>query len=159
VRKDGSRFWANAIAQPVRDEHGVIIGFAKITRDITERIAAQNALLESERRFRMLVEGVIDYAICMLDPSGVVTNRNPGAERLKGYTPEEILGQHFSRFYTREERATGLPAIVLATAAREGRYEAEGWRLRKDGSRFWASVVVDAIRNEKGELDGFAKVT
>jgi PAS domain S-box-containing protein len=159
VRKDGSRFWADAITQPVRDEHAVIIGFAEITRDITEREAAQNALIESERSFRMLVEGVVDYAIYMLDPSGVVTTWNTGAERLKGYTPEEILGQHVSRFYTKEERAAGMPAIVLATAAREGRYEAEGWRLRKDGSRFWASVVVDAIRNEAGELQGFAKVT
>jgi PAS domain S-box-containing protein len=159
VRKDGSRFWANAIAQPVRDENGNLIGFAKITRDITEREAAQSALLESERRFRMLVEGVVDYAICMLDPSGVVTNWNAGAERLKGYTAEEILGQHFSRFYTKEDRAAGLPAIVLATAAREGRYDAEGWRVRKDGSRFWASVVVDAIRNETGALEGFTKVT
>src|SRR5262249_54780436 len=136
-----------------------LIGFAKITRDITEREAAQSALLESERRFRMLVEGVVDYAICMLDPSGVVTNWNAGAERLKGYTAEEILGQHFSRFYAKEDRAAGLPAIVLATAAREGRYDAEGWRVRKDGSRFWASVVVDAIRNETGALEGFTKVT
>jgi PAS domain S-box-containing protein len=159
VRKDGSRFWANAITQPVRDEHGAFIGFAEITRDITERVEAQNALVESERHFRMLVEGVLDYAIYMLDPSGVVISWNAGAERLKGYTPEEILGQHFSRFYTKEERAAGVPAIVLATAAREGRYEAEGWRLRKDGSRFWASVVVDAIRDEAGDLQGFAKVT
>ena len=159
VRKDGSRFWANAIAQPARDEHGATIGFAKITRDFTERVAAQNALVESERRFRMLVEGVVDYAICMLDPSGVVINWNAGAERLKGYAADEILGQHFSRFYTKEDRAVGLPAIVLATAAHEGRYESEGWRVRKDGSRFWASAVVDAIRNEAGELQGFAKVT
>ena len=159
VRKDGSRFWANAITGPVRDEHGVVIGFAEITRDITERMAAQNALIESEGRFRMLVEGVLDYAICMLDPSGVVINWNAGAERLKGYRSEEILGQHFSRFYTKEERAAGVPAIVLATATREGRYEAEGWRVRKDGSRFWASVVVDAIRDEADQLQGFAKVT
>jgi PAS domain S-box-containing protein len=159
LRKDGSRFWANAITQPVRDEHGKAIGFAKITRDITERVAAQNALIESERRFRMLVEGVVDYAICMLDPSGVVTNWNTGAERLKGYRADEILGQHFSRFYTREDRAAGVPALVLATAAREDRYEEEGWRVRKDGSRFWASVVVDAVRNAAGELEGFAKVT
>ena len=159
VRKDGSRFWADAVTQPVRDEHGNAIGFAEITRDITERVAAQNALVESERRFRLLVEGVTDYAIYMLDPSGAVTNWNTGAERLKGYSADEILGQHFSRFYTREERVAGLPAIVLATAAREGRYEGEGWRVRKDGSRFWASVVMDAIRNEAGELEGFAKVT
>jgi PAS domain S-box-containing protein len=159
LRKDGSRFWANAILQPVRDPHGAIIGFAKVTRDITERMAAQAAIQESERRFRMLVEGVTDYAIYMLDPSGIITNWNTGAERLKGYTADEIVGQHFSKFYGKEDRVTGLPGRVLETAAREGRYEAEGWRVRKDGSRFWASVVVDAIFNEKGGLEGFAKIT
>ncbi|MGH6677793.1 MAG: PAS domain S-box protein, partial [Bradyrhizobium sp.] len=159
VRKDGTRFWANAIAQPVRDEQGALVGFAKVTRDITERVQAQQAILESERRFRILVEGVVDYAIYMLDPSGIITNWNSGAERLKGYSADEILGQHFSKFYTKEDRTSGLPARVLDTAARIGRCEAEGWRVRKDGSRFWASVVVDAIRNESGELQGFAKVT
>jgi PAS domain S-box-containing protein len=159
VRKDGSRFWCNAIVHRIQDEQGQVIGFAKITRDVTERMEAEEALRESERRFRLLVEGVIDYAIYMLDPSGVVINWNPGAERLKGYTSDEILGQHFSKFYTREERAAGLPARVLEIAAREGRYEGEGWRVRKDGSRFWAMVVVDAIRNKAGELEGFAKVT
>jgi PAS domain S-box-containing protein len=159
VRKDGSRFWCNAILHRIDDEDGKLIGFAKITRDITERKEAEEALRHSERRFRMLVEGVVDYAIYMLDPSGLVVNWNPGAERLKGYTSDEIVGQHFSKFYTREERAAGMPGRVLETAAREGRYEGEGWRIRKDGSRFWALVVVDAIRNEAGELEGFAKVT
>ncbi|HJT07160.1 MAG TPA: PAS domain S-box protein [Stellaceae bacterium] len=159
VRKNGARFWSNAICQAVRDEEGALIGFVKITRDITERMAAQQALLDAERRFRVLVEGVVDYAIYMLDPSGIVVNWNTGAERLKGYTAEEILGHHFSRFYTPEERTRGAPARVLEIAAREGRYEAEGWRVRKDGSRFWASVVVDAIRNKQGQLEGFAKVT
>ena len=159
VRKDGSRFWCNAIVQRIQDERGDVIGFAKITRDITERMEAEEALRESERRFRLLVEGVIDYALCLLDPSGVVINWNPGAERLKGYTADEILGQHFSKFYTREECAAGMPGRVLEIADREGRYEGEGWRVRKDGSRFWAMVVVDAIRNKAGELEGFAKVT
>jgi PAS domain S-box-containing protein len=159
VRKDGSRFWADTILQPVHDEQGAIIGFAKITRDITERVEAQNALLESERRFRILVEGVIDYAIFMLDPSGIVVNWNAGAERLKGYTAEEVIGQHFSKFYTQQDRAVGLPGRFLDISAREGRVEAEGWRVRKDGSRFWASVVIDAIRDDKGVLLGFAKVT
>src|SRR5947208_4430574 len=103
---------------------------------------AQTALLESESRFRILVDGLIDYAIYMLDPSGIVTNWNAGAERMKGYRPAEIIGQHFSRFYGREDRAAGLPARVLETAAREGRFEAEAWRVRKDGSRFWASVTL-----------------
>ena len=159
LRKDGSRFWANAIAQPVRDENGLLVGFAKITRDITERVQAQNAILETERRFRILVDGVVDYAIYMLDPSGIITNWNAGAQRLKGYSTEEIIGQHFSKFYSKEDRASGLPIRVLEGAAREGRYEAEGWRVRKDGSRFWASVIVDAIRSENGQLLGFAKVT
>jgi PAS domain S-box-containing protein len=159
VRKDGSRFWSSSILRAVRDERGELIGFAKITRDITERMAAQEALLQSERRFRALVEGVTDYAICMLDASGVVTSWNAGAERLKGYSADEIVGQHFSRFYTKEDRAKGVPGRVIETAAREGRSEAEGWRLRKDGSRFWASVVVDAVRNPEGELEGFVKIT
>jgi PAS domain S-box-containing protein len=159
VRKDGSRFWANTVLQAVHDEQGVLIGFAKITRDITDRVQAQNALLETERRFRILVDGVIDYAIFMLDPSGLVVNWNAGAKRLKGYTADEIVGQHFSKFYTPEDRARGIPGRFLDVAAREGRFEEEGWRVRKDGGRFWASVVIDAIRSETGVLQGFAKVT
>ncbi len=159
LRKDGSRFWCDAIVQVVNDQDGSPIGFANVNRDFTEKMMAQEALLELERRFRLLVEGVVDYAICMLDPSGVVTNWNTGAQRLKGYKSSEIIGHHFSIFYPREDRTRGLPAHVLETAAQEGHYEGEGWRVRKDGSRFWASVVVDAIRNEAGELQGFAKVT
>ena len=116
------------------------IGFAKITRDITERRAAQEALVESERRFRLLVQGVADYAIYMLDPSGMVSNWNAGAERIKGYRAEEIVGQHFSVFYTEEDRSGGLPPRALADAQPgKGRFEAEGWRVRKDGTRFLAS--------------------
>jgi PAS domain S-box-containing protein len=115
--------------------------------------------LSTDHRFELLIDSIADYAIYMLDPSGVVSNWNTGAERLKGYTADEIVGHHFSRFYTAEDRTKGLPARVLDAAAREGRYEAEGWRVRKDGSRFWASVVVDAIRNKDGVLEGFAKVT
>ncbi len=159
VRKDRSRFWAAAVVQPVQDAAGRMVGFAKITRDITERQAAQQALLESERRFRLLVEGVMDYAIYMLDPSGMVVNWNAGAQRLKGYAANEIVGQHFSRFFTRADRAAGLPMRTLEIAAREGRHESEGWLVRKDGSRFWASMLVDAIRNDGGELLGFAKIT
>jgi PAS domain S-box-containing protein len=159
VRKDGTRFWASAVIHLVKDADGKHIGFAEVTRDITERKATQDALLESERRFRILVQGVTDCAIYMLDPSGIVSNWNAGAERIKGYTANEIVGQHFSRFYTREERAAGAPARTLEIASREGRYEAEGWRLRKDGSQFWAAVVVDAIRSDAGDLLGFAKIT
>jgi PAS domain S-box-containing protein len=159
VRKDGGRFWANAVVQPIRDDDGTLIGFAEITRDITERVEAQRQIFESERRFHILVDGIVDYAIYMLDPSGVVTSWNTGAERLKGYSADEIIGQHFSRFFTKQDRTTGLPTRILEIAAREGRYENEGWRVRKDGSCFQASAVVDAIRSQSGELEGFAKVT
>ena len=159
IRKDGALFWASILIQPVRSEGKDLIGFAYVARDITTQHVTQAALLESERRFRLLVEGVTDYAIYMLDPSGIVTNWNTGAERLKGYVAEEIVGQHFSKFYTARDRTAGLPAQVLNTAATTGRYEGEGWRARKDGSQFWASVVVDAIRDSKGTLIGFGKVT
>jgi PAS domain S-box-containing protein len=159
IRKDGSRFWAASIVQPVRDAQGRTVGFANITRDITERQQAQRALYESERKFRLLVDAIKDCAIYMLDPSGIIVNWNAGAERLKGYSAAEIVGQHFSKFYTRDDRMAGLPARVLDAAARDGHYEAEGWRLRKDGGRFWAAVEVDAIRDENQQLIGFAKIT
>ena len=120
---------------------------------MTDKREAQNALFEAERRFRILVQGVTDYAIYMLDPKGHVTNWNAGAERIKGYAPAEIVGQHFSRFYTPEDLDAGVPKIALETARETGRYEAEGWRMRKDGSRFWASVVIDAIRDDDGNAD------
>ncbi|HET8726752.1 MAG TPA: PAS domain S-box protein [Alphaproteobacteria bacterium] len=159
VRRDGSRFWASVVLDAIRNEAGELIGFAKITRDITERRAMQKALADSERRFRLLVEGVVDYAIYMVDPQGVITSWNSGARRMKGYTSEEIIGEHFSRFYTPEDRDADLPARMLETARREGRSGAEGWRVRKDGSRFRASTVIDAIHDEAGELIGFAKIT
>jgi PAS domain S-box-containing protein len=159
VRKDGTRFWASVVVDPIRDEHGELVGYAKITRDVTERRQAQAKLRESEQAFRMLVNGISDYAIYMLSPQGEVTNWNLGAERIKGYSAEEVVGSHFSRFYTPEDQAEGKPARALATAAAEGRFDAEGWRVRKDGSRFWANVVIDAIRDEDGQLVGFAKIT
>lgn len=158
VRKDGGRFWAMVVVDPIWDGDR-IVGFAKITRDITEQREAAQAALEAERRFRLLVQGVTDYAIYMLDPEGHVTNWNTGAQAIKGYAADEIIGAHFSRFYTPEDIEAGLPEKALETARREGRFTAEAWRQRKDGSRFWASVVLDPIRDEDGELIGFAKVT
>ncbi|HEX9330157.1 MAG TPA: PAS domain S-box protein [Reyranella sp.] len=158
VRKDGSRFWAFVIIDAIYD-NGQLIGFAKITRDLTERREAEEELRRSEELFRRLVEGVTDYAIYMLDPSGIVSNWNAGAQRIKGYGPDEIVGKHFSIFYTDEDRSRGEPARSLGIAEREGRFEAEAWRQRKDGSRFWANVVIDAIRDPSGRIVGFAKIT
>src|SRR5437879_2868823 len=118
----------------------------------------QKDLFESERGFRLLVEGVADYALYVLDPNGIVTSWNVGGQRTKGYSPQEIIGQHFSCFYPETDRANGKPSRVLEIAERQGRYEEEGWRVRKDGTFFWASVIIDAIR-EDGELVGFAKIT
>jgi PAS domain S-box-containing protein len=159
VRKDGTTFWAHVVIDPVYDETGEHIGFAKITRDLTERAEAEATLRRSEDQFKLLVQSVTDYAIYMLDAQGNVSSWNAGAERIKGYTPEEIIGQHFSRFYSSEDRQAGEPERALATAASEGRFSIEAWRFRKDGSRFWASVVIDPIRDEGGRVAGFAKIT
>jgi PAS domain S-box-containing protein len=158
LRKGGELFWANEVITALRDPHGRLIGFVKVVRDVSDKKAVHDAALESERRFRLLVQGVVDYAIFMLSPDGYVTNWNAGARRIKGYTEEQIVGSHFSRFYTPEDAAAGVPMRGLEIARREGRFEAEGWRVRRDGSRFWAHVVIDAIHQD-GELVGFAKVT
>ncbi|KAA0695655.1 PAS domain-containing sensor histidine kinase [Neorhizobium sp. P12A] len=159
IRKDGSRFWAHVIIDPVRTPDGLLVGYAKITRDLTERRQAEMEIKQSQEQFRILVQGVTDYAIYMLDPEGKIVSWNAGAQRIKGYSSEEIIGQHFSRFYAEEDRLSGEPQRGLVIATRDGRFEKEGWRLRKDGTRFWASVVLDAIRDESGRLIGFAKVT
>ncbi|KAB1088131.1 PAS domain S-box protein [Neorhizobium galegae] len=159
VRKDGSRFWAHVIIDPIWSRSGELLGFAKVTRDLTERKRAEAELRLSEEKFQILVQGVTDYALYMLDPDGRVSNWNSGAARIKGYTADEIVGKHFSQFYTPEDRERGEPNRSLETARREGRFEKEAWRQRKDGTRFWAHVIIDAIRNEDGTLIGFAKIT
>jgi PAS domain S-box-containing protein len=159
VRKDGTRFWAHVVIDPIRDPSGRLTGFAKITRDLTERKKAEELLRRSEQQFRILVQGVTDYAIYMLDPQGRVSSWNAGAQRIKGYAAEEIVGKHFSQFYAPEDREAGKPGRALETAVREGRFESEGWRVRKDGTRFWSHVVIDSIRGDDGELLGFAKIT
>src|SRR5262249_50186317 len=132
---------------------------AVVVRSFDRLRAVERARTESESLLRRLVDGAIDYAIYMLDPQGHVRTWNAGAERIKGYRADEIIGRHFSTFYTPEDRAAGVPARVLDTGAREGRFEAESWRVRKDGSHFLGNVVLDAVRDERNRLIGFVKIT
>ena len=159
IRKDGSRFWASVIITALYREDGSLRGYAKVTRDLTERRRHEELLRQSDERFRLMVESVRDYAIFMLDPAGNIATWNLGAQLNKGYTTEEILGQHFSVFYTPEDIARDWPARELELALRDGRFEDEGWRVRKDGSRFWANVVITALHDSDGGHRGFAKVT
>jgi hypothetical protein len=159
VRKDGSRFWANVVITALYGADKALAGYAKVTRDLTKRREHEENLRQSEERFRLLVEGVADYAIFMLDANGNVATWNAGAARIKGYHADEIIGQYFGRFYPQDAVESGWPEHELRVAAAEGRFIDEGWRVRKDGSRFWAHVTITALRDEDGKLRGFAKLT
>lgn len=159
LRKDGTRFWANVVITALYGVNDELRGFGKVTRDLTQRRFAEQRLRESEERFHHLVDAVSEYAIYALDPEGHVSTWNVGAQRIKQWHTHEILGQHFRVFYPPEERLAGRPERILEIVRREGRYEDEAWRVRKDGTRFWANVVISVLRDERGEVKGFVKVT
>ncbi|MCU7549999.1 PAS domain S-box protein [Chitinophagaceae bacterium LB-8] len=159
VRKNGSLFWVSVVITALYNELNKLIGFSKVTRDLSERKEAEEALRQSEERYRLLVEQVIDYGIFMLDEKGRIVSWNEGAKRIKGYTASEIIGKYFSIFYPEEDIISGKPANELKIARETGKYEEEGWRLKKDGSRFWANIVITAVYNNDGILIGYSKVT
>jgi PAS domain S-box-containing protein len=159
IRADGSRFWASVLITPLRTAAGELRGFSKLVRDISERRRLEETLRESEERFRLLVGGLEEYGIFLLDREGNVASWNAGARRIKGYEANEIIGRHFSVFYPPEDVAAGKPAMELKLATQQGRCEDEGWRIRADGTRFWASVLITALKDSSGNLLGFSKLT
>jgi PAS domain S-box-containing protein len=159
VRKDGTLFWANVVITALRDQTGQLVGFAKVTRDLSERRRAEEALRVSEERFRLLVQSVKDYGIFMLDPGGHIASWNEGAQQISGYSAADIIGKHFSVFYPPDDVAADKPAHELVEAAAHGSFEDEGWRVRKDGTLYWSNVVITAVRDTEGDLFGFVKVT
>jgi PAS domain S-box-containing protein len=155
LRKDGAEFPVDIMLKPLQTSSGPVV--LSFVRDTTEQRLAQEALRHSDQQLRSIVEGIEDYAIYLLDRDGCVMTWNPGAERIKGYTSDEILGRHFSHFFIEQDLMRGRPAELLRLAAERGRIEEEGWRVRKDGSRFWADVILTAIRDETGAITGYAR--
>ena len=156
-RKDGTEFPVDIMLKPVETESGSAV--VSFVRDVSEQRAAQEALRLHDMRLRSILDSVTDYAIYLLDPDGYLMTWNPGAQRIKGYSADEVLGLHFSRFFTQDDLDRGRPAELLQAAADQGRIEEEGWRVRKDGSRFWANITLTAIHDSTGQLTGFSKVT
>ncbi len=159
LRKDGTRFYADVVITALRDDHGNLLGYGKVTRDLTEKRREEERRIEQETRFRTIIDSIHDYAVFMLDAEGRVATWNTGAARIKGYSPDEIIGTHFSIFYPEERRFTGHPERELQTALRDGRFEEEGWRVRKDGTEFWANVVLTPLYAADGRHIGFVKIT
>ena len=160
MRKDGTRFWGDVVITALHDDDGELTGYAKVTRDLTEQHELEVALRSSEERLRLLVGQVVDYAIIALDPQGIIQTWNLGAERVKGYTADEAIGRSFAMFYTDEDRRAGSADAASSRQAREkGRVEHTGWRVRKDGTRFWGDVVITALHDDDGHVTGYAKVT
>jgi PAS domain S-box-containing protein len=158
-RKDGSKFWGSITITAIHDEEQNVIGFSKVTRDLTDKKNTEDALKISEERYHRMVSEVQDYAIILLDENGYIQNWNAGAEKIKGYKSEEIIGKRFSIFYPKEDQENHLPDRLLQEAREKGKALHEGWRIRKDGSRFWGTIVITALHGQENNIIGFSKVT
>ncbi|MFP5384705.1 MAG: PAS domain S-box protein [Bacteriovoracia bacterium] len=159
VRKNGQKFWANVIITALKDPSGNVLSYSKVTRDLTDKKTVEQKLRQSEERFKLLLDNVKDYAICMLDLEGNITTWNTGAEEIKGYSPHEVIGKHFSLFHSEEDVQTGKVDFILETAKKSGRFEESGWRYVKNGNKIWAHVVITAVKDDQNNLIGFTKVT
>ena len=158
-RKDGTKFWSSVTITAIHDDNQNVIGFSKVTRDLTDKKKAEDALKISEERYQRMIAEVQDYAIILLDENGYIKNWNAGAEKIKGYKSEEIIGEHFSIFYPMEDRVNNLPGRLLQVAREKGKATHEGWRVRKEGSRFWGTIVITALHGRDNNVIGFSKVT
>lgn len=158
-RKDDTKFWGSITITAIHNDEGGVIGFCKVTRDLTDRKISEDNLRLSEERYHQMIAEVQDYAIILLDAEGKIVNWNAGAEAIKGYKANEVIGRKFELFYTDEDRLSGLPDKLLNHAKHTGKALQEGWRVRKDGSRFWGTIVITALHNKEGEVIGLTKVT